>query len=450
MTKQWAPRAELQHSLGAMHASVYHSARVERESSRRSRHLAATPAIVHLSEWDGNLGRRRIRIRDRRLDIEMFATPSVTKRLYVFLSAGGGPLKDGERPNFPRSSWHTWLDGICLNIDDPTFFSFPGKLQTGWYLGDRQQDAVGSIVEVIRKVQEHYGVGDRDVYVFGSSAGGTSALKLGKGLPGATVIAENPPLYPHESSSVKYLRRIDIDLEDDEYRARNDLEHVFDHSGARYFIIQNAEDEVVMRQLTRLLAANDLPEPRIGLNQSGALNVYMTSVPSVSPHHVFCSVQEFQSVLRSMDHEVSPASRATILDAVHESLRARCLNEDRISNLKGWAKLFDSLDIPLLADLPLPTDAGLVRVALRSRSQVVYRMRLARQAKSVFIAVNANVRDIQLSRKEVEQVAESLGAKAVGRDDDLRLSLSGVPLAEAPERLGKFVEATARIFERMN
>lgn len=445
MSRQWVPQKDMAYSLGKIAISDY-GVRRRRIESRHSKELvAAPPSGIRLSRWNGDLSARRIRVRDGELAIEMFGTPSQTKRLHVFLSAGGGALKDGVTPQFPRVSWHPWLDGVSVNIDDPTFFAYPGQLQSGWYLGTPEQDSVVSIAAVIARIQSHYDIDNADVFIIGSSAGGTAALKVAAAVAGSTAIAENPPIYPHEQSSIKYFRRAGLDLESGVFRERNNLGYLFDHPSSQFLILQNAEDEVVVEQLGRLLDGIGLSMPRIGLNESGPVSLYVTSVPALSPHHVFLSVDDFRSVLRVAGPATTRETRAAVLDAVHEGLRARVLATDRISNLKGWARLFSALDVPALADLPLPVDSDVVRLPLRDNTEVSYRLRLGHRAK-VFMALDVKPRLAAISEREVREIGASIGAKVSKGTYATTLSFAGVPLGEAAGRLARFVEATSSIF----
>jgi len=201
-----------------------------------------------------------------------------------------------------------------------------------------------------------------------------------------------------------------------------------------------------MGELSRLLSERGLPMPGVGLNVNGSLSLYLTSVGTISPHHAFLSVTEFRSVLAAIGSGTPHEFRRGLLDAVHESLRSRSLLADRVSNLTGWSRVFDTLDVPALAPPPPPTDSATTRIALRSNSAVIYRLRLAHQAKSLFMAVDVKPHLSSASHDELKRVAEAAGASLSAGAQGPTLSISGVQLSRASDRLNSFVEATAPLF----
>lgn len=408
--------------------------------------MAADPTVVTLAAWDGHLEQRRLQVHDGEIVVDMFGTPSEKKQLHVFLSAGGGALKDGVNPQFPRVSWHPWMDGASLNIDDPTFAAYPGKLQTGWYLGTPNQNAIVTVAAIVDKVRAYYGVRANDVYIIGSSAGATAALKLAAAIPGSTALVENPPLYPAESTSARHLLRAGLDQTDPVMLARNDLRHILGHESSRFVILQNVEDKPFIEQLQRFLKIAGMPKPSSGLNESGSLSLYLTSIPSLSPHHAFLSVHEFCSVLELVRSGAPLAPQVAVLDAVHESLRARILASDHLSNIKGWIRLKSELNVPLLEGLPTPSTADVVRIRLRDKQEVIYRIRMGHLAAKIFIAVNIG-KNASASKTQIDSVATMLGATVSTLDGGFRIGLSGVPMVKAADKVNQFVEATAPLFD---
>ncbi|MGA6128334.1 MULTISPECIES: hypothetical protein [unclassified Microbacterium] len=401
---------------------------------------------MKFARWNGDLSKRRVRVVDGDLSFDCYGTPSRTPRLHVFLSAGGGKLKDGVNPTFPRSSWHPWVDGVSVNIDDPTFAAYPGRLQTGWYLGTKERDAIEPLIDIVARIQLSYGIADHDVIFVGSSAGGTAALKLAAALPGSTAIAENPPIYPHLQSSIKYFRRVGFELDSAEMKQRNALDGLFDHSQSRFFIFQNLDDTSVMPQLDDLMAQRGLVVPGVGVHTIGSATLTMTSAPTLSPHHVFLNEDEFRAVLRSVDRSVAASERAAVLQVVSDCLRNRALMSDRLSNLKGWGRLLAELDAPEL-DLSIqPVEEEVLRIRLRSHPEVQYRMRLGFAAKQVFMAVDVKRSTSSASPDLIQRTADAVGARAaVGRDGST-LSIARVPMDDAARRLRDFVRATVTLF----
>lgn len=444
--KQWRRHSEAPYPLEGVSPQDY-AKQIER-IERRHKEILSTAKLypVKLSKWDGNLDRRRVRVFHGNLRVDCFGTPSTTKRLNIFLSAGGGLLKDGSTPQFPRVSWHPWLDAVNVNIDDPTFAAYPGKLQTGWYVGSKRYGGVATVAATIAKIQEHYGIDNKDVCLIGSSAGGTAALKLAESLSGATAIAENPPIYPSEQSSIKYFTAAGVHLDEAPFRERIDLEHILDHPTSRFLIIQNAEDLRIVEQLSRFLRQAGLPTPGLGLSESGPLSLYFTSIPTLSPHHAFLSVTEFRTILAASHPLVDKNAQAAALDVAHASLRERALSADRISNLRAWSRFLSELDCPELAPPVLPTSDGIMRISLRSHPEVVYRLRLSHQAKSMFIAVDVKEGLVTASTSELEQLAAAAGARFAQTSGGRTISIPRVPMNNAAKQLEAFVVATESLF----
>lgn len=271
----------------------YLDRRQQVEARQRLDLLTQEPVVVELDSWNGDVSARRLRIESGDLILECFGTPSGTKRLFVFLNGGGRPLGNTEWSNFPRASWHPWLDGIGLNIDDPTYYAFPGALKSGWYLGSERSDGAAAVAAAVGKVLARYSIEPEDVVFVGSSSGGTAALKIAAAVPGSLAVAENPPFYPHLRDTASDFTRVGLDLNDPRQRWRNDLRHVLDHPRSRFFVLQNGADVSVARQLDSFVSDAGLRRPRFGLNEYGSLSVYYANVPTVSPTMPSCWLKSF-------------------------------------------------------------------------------------------------------------------------------------------------------------
>lgn len=423
----------------------YPDHRREIEARHVSGLLVREPVVAELHSWNGDVSARRLRIESGDLVLECFGTPSDTKRLFVFLNGGGRPLGDAGWSNFPRASWHPWLDGIGLNIDDPTYYAFPGELKSGWYLGSERSDGVAAVAATVRKVQERYSIKSENVVFVGSSSGGTAALKIAAATPGALAVAENPPFYPHLRDTATYFARVGLDLNDPRQRRRNDLRHVLDHPHSRFFVLQNAADVSVAHQLDSFASDASLRLPRFGLNEYGSLSVYCANIPTVSPHHAFLQVEEFLSVVVALDRTAHEQTRSAVLDAVHSSLRARSLATDQIWNLKAWANMFAELDIPALADPPAARTDSVIRIPLRDDKSIKYRLRLSHKARDVFMAVDVKPGAVRVTEETFETIVKALGARVSESTDGRTVSVANVPVEMAAERLKVFVNAT-RVF----
>lgn len=446
MGQSWTKQAHDGWPLADVEAARYGRRRQAVERSYQDEPIDAEPSVVPLAEWTGDLAPRRVRVIDGELAVELFGTPSATAKLLVFLSSGGGRQKRGDRPEFPRADWHAWFDAVCVNIDDPTFSVYPGALHTGWYLGSHDQNAVDTVAAVIERIRAHSGIAAEHVFIIGAASGGTAALKVAAAVPGATAIAENPPIYPHKQSSAAQFQRAGLTLDAGPFLDRNALEHIVSHPRSRFLILQNGEDAEILHQLRRLLDDAGLPMPGVGLSETGPLSLYVTSVPSGSPHHAFLSVGEFRSVLRVAGRDTPPETRAVVLDTVHESLRARTLANDRARNLQGWARLLPQIDFPALLPAPAPGGAAVVRLPLAARPDIAYRLRLSHRGERVFMAVNLADDVADAHEEQIAAVVSRMGANAMHGTDGTTLSIAEVPLERAAQTLREFVDATASLF----
>lgn len=402
--------------------------------------LNKKPVCFSLNDWDGNISPRRFIVRSNHLAFECYATHSPQKKLFVFLSAGGGQVKTGKRPEFQRASWHPWLDGICLNVADPTFSIYPGKLNTGWYFGSKDQDAILPLAKLIEKVKLQYNIEAKDVFIVGSSAGGTSALRLATVLDGVTAIAENPPFYPHKRGSSKRFLEAGIDLSSSEFLERNSLAGVVGNDASRYFVLQNAADKQPMKQLNDFLDKFGFSPLRLGLNAYGAFNVYCSCVPAQSPHHTFMSKDEFRNLHYALSLGFSGQALSLLLDSLYAGLKVRVLQNDKLKNLKCWSLFLSSLDLPELV-LPSITDFHILKMPLVNNHHVVYRALLNHSGKRVTFSLDFS-KITSLNDQAVLEICSRLDAHVIDKDGVSKLVISNVPIDKAHLVLGDFVRET--------
>lgn len=72
-----------------------------------------------------------------------------SKKIYVLLSGGRTPSKNGfsdTLPRFKRWSFYTAFDGNVLVFDDPMYFNHP-KLAVGWFFGTKQCSYIDLLVK---------------------------------------------------------------------------------------------------------------------------------------------------------------------------------------------------------------------------------------------------------------------------------------------------------------
>ena len=120
-------------------------------------------------------------------------SPSVQKKLYVFLS-GAGP-RQNLRANFDRISWHQYFNGCCINIEDPTYKIRNINQCWGGYFGNERGFYVDGVIAILRKIQDVYTIPNTSVFLIGSSAGGFASLHICARNDGYTCLVRNPQIF---------------------------------------------------------------------------------------------------------------------------------------------------------------------------------------------------------------------------------------------------------------
>ncbi|MGM0929174.1 MAG: hypothetical protein ACQEXN_05640 [Actinomycetota bacterium] len=120
----------------------------------------------------------------------IFAPKPETGRLIVFFS-GDARRSTFEPPVFQRWSWASKFPASCLYFSDPALYHH-NNLGLAWYAGNSQGDYLAHIAEVVTSVADTMGVGEDQVFSYGSSGGGFAALRFARYYRGLRVIAINP------------------------------------------------------------------------------------------------------------------------------------------------------------------------------------------------------------------------------------------------------------------
>lgn len=109
---------------------------------------------------------------------------------FLILSNGAVDTKKKAPPVYMRSSWVDQIEASCIFIDDPTLHATDMRL--GWGQGNRENFALENISEILEKLFKYFNVQDKNVYFYGSSAGGFMSLYYSILFPGTTAIVNNP------------------------------------------------------------------------------------------------------------------------------------------------------------------------------------------------------------------------------------------------------------------
>src|SRR5699024_1877552 len=96
-------------------------------------------------------------------------------------------------PLYQRSSWAELIEASCIFVDDKTLHNTTDELfNTGWLIGTEKRHYLKDYSEIIKIIQGAMNINNSDIYYWGSSAGGTSAIALATLHTESTAIANNP------------------------------------------------------------------------------------------------------------------------------------------------------------------------------------------------------------------------------------------------------------------
>jgi len=96
-------------------------------------------------------------------------------------------------PVFQRSTWGKNINATSIFVDDRTIHNTgDDKFATGWLLGSKDRYFALDYSFIIKKIQKEMMIENRNVYYWGSSAGGTASIILATLHKGSTAIANNP------------------------------------------------------------------------------------------------------------------------------------------------------------------------------------------------------------------------------------------------------------------
>lgn len=422
----------------------YPQIRKEVEAQHSKDLLSADPCRYQLENWDGNMSDRRFSVSSGDLTFECFGSLSKKKRLFIFLSAGGGRVKSGKHADFQRSSWHPWMDGFCLNIADPTYSVYPDILNTGWYIGSDEEDAVLHAALLVERINNKYNIGGENTYIVGSSAGGTSALRLAKLISGSTAIAENPPIDPANRHSSKAYARVGVDLLSEKYAARNNMDHLIRPGRSKYYIFQNSADRGTMVPLEDFLEKSGLSSPNLGMNVRGNLTLYCSYTPTKSPHNVFMSVEDFRVVLSSILVDESQQSKAATFDGIFLGLKERKLKDEVIKNLKGWSYFIPRLKTSLLQLPPASRfytlQKNFVKIPLKENPDHSYRLELNHNGTEISFYIDFPIETFKNNERSIVKELKKLGGEVKeNQDESYSVRVRKVPVNSASSLLIDFV-----------
>lgn len=121
------------------------------------------------------------------------------EKLMVF-SNGAVNRDKKEPPLFMRSSWHEEVNANCIFIDDKTIHN--SNIPIGWGVGPRDRHFILDYVMVVKKIAGLINIRNKDIFYYGSSAGGFMSILMSVEHKFTTAIANNP-----QTSVMRYRER---------------------------------------------------------------------------------------------------------------------------------------------------------------------------------------------------------------------------------------------------
>lgn len=96
--------------------------------------------------------------------------------------------------NFQRHAWSDDFGCSVVSFLDSTVHEY-NDLDIGWFQGKKDNYLIPKLLNAISKLIQKLNVHEKDVLLFGSSAGGFAALKLANHFSRSTVVVINPQIY---------------------------------------------------------------------------------------------------------------------------------------------------------------------------------------------------------------------------------------------------------------
>lgn len=198
-------------------------------------------------------------------------------KLYVFLSGGRTPGKDGfldALPRFKRWSFCEYISGSVVVIDDPMYSDF-SDLRIGWFFGSKNKSYIDLVTKIIRRIAEINGVNDDEIIFFSSSSGGFASIHAASKFDKSNCIVINSQI---ELKNDYYLSKFEKltgnNLKYDDPFLRNNTYRVIEKSNANYFIIQNIFDDINLREHFIPFCKHFNINAKFGFSESDNIKIY--------------------------------------------------------------------------------------------------------------------------------------------------------------------------------
>ncbi len=126
-----------------------------------------------------------------------------SKKLVIMLPGATNRTKSIK--NFQRYSWTDDFNCSVVSFIDPTINEY-NDLSIGWYQGTKNNYLVPKLAQVIKELINKLDINEKDVLLFGSSAGGFTSLQLANYFLQATIIVINPQVYLNHYTHTHFER----------------------------------------------------------------------------------------------------------------------------------------------------------------------------------------------------------------------------------------------------
>lgn len=244
----------------------------------KKKYLSVQPKEIDIEDLDKNcFGRLRIGVGITHFETCMI--PSMSKKLYVFLTAAGN---GNNYPTFHRISWAIRFDGICLYIDDPTRneHSFNGG---AFYFGDKEHNYLEYVLMLVRKVQNIHEIKSEDITFISSSNGAFASLYIANKLLGCRCIALNPRI----DIVARFKKQFDLsDVDVTMMRDRLDVRNFLQNKKTKFFLYFNNENEIDYWHCKQLIKAFGKPVMNGLTHLSKNITLLVVNIGAVDPHLV--------------------------------------------------------------------------------------------------------------------------------------------------------------------
>lgn len=250
--------------------------------------LSTEPVQLELTKLS-TFHKGRISVKVKQFTFELALLKSLTKRLYVFLSAVG--TSNAPYPLFHRVTWAKNFDGICLYIDDPTRL-LTNKFAPTFYFGTRDNDAAKELLEIIKRVQKLYSIENENVSFISSSNGGFASIYISNLLPKSKCIALNPQIaipYFSKNRNLSIDKELSISFDDRNIFGRIYLFHIIRSTSTKFFLFFNLACNFDKEQYMLFCIKNNIlarKDPGIHII-SRNITILLVNIPYLNnPHQV--------------------------------------------------------------------------------------------------------------------------------------------------------------------